>query len=182
MAKLDRPIYGEYATGTLARALAFRHTANPPDLPGEIAVSMGTIAKIPIMSCGPSPAQSVQRALYAAAVAAWNALSDDGILRYRTFKPPQLTGYNFFLRQFLDPGLFYIGYCVFGSAVFQLGPTPYQPAAADYDVLFPTSLDEFPTMVDGANSPQAWLLTHAYQAMTNIQEYVLLYSSSIGGS
>ena len=115
MAKLDRPIYGEYATGTLARALAFRHTANPPDLPGETAISMGTVAALPRSFCPPSPAQALQREHYTAAVAAWNALSDEGILRYRTFKPPQLTGYNFFLRQFLDPGLFYIGYCVFGS-------------------------------------------------------------------
>ena len=102
MAKLDRPLYGDTATGTLARALSFRSTANPPDPPGSPAIFMGTVAKIPFMSCRPSPNQTGRRNLYAAAVAAWNALNTSERAPYILNKPVNLTGYNFFLRLFLN--------------------------------------------------------------------------------
>ena len=153
MAKLDRPLYGEYATGTLGRALAFRHTENPPDDPGQPAVYLGTVAKIPVNSCGPSPSQIAHRSSFAAAVQAWHSLTAGARAQWRALKPPQLTGWNFFLRLFLSPDLADFGYCVFGAAWFPLGPTPYQPAAVDYDSLFPPGLDELPMLDDGAHSP-----------------------------
>lgn len=179
MAKLDRPLYGTNATGTLFRVLSFRRTENPEDLPGEIPVSMGTVAKIPVMSCRPSPAQVMQRARYAAAVAAWHALNPTERAFYSDNKPANLTGWNFFLRLYLAPALAYFGFCVFGTAWFQLAPGSSQPAAIDYDSLFPASIDEFPTIQDGAHSPQAWLFNRAYSATLNIENYLILNRQSI---
>ena len=140
MAKLDRPLYGTNATGTLFRVLSFRRTANPEDLPGETAVSLGTVAKIPFMSCGPSLNQSAQRERYTAAVAAWNALSDDEKLYRSIYKPSNLTGFNFFIRMHFFPDLIFLNYCVFGLAWFTLETAPGQPAAIDYYELFPTEI------------------------------------------
>jgi len=179
MAKLDRPLYGEYATGTLARALAYRHTENPPDAPGDPVVSWGTVAKIPFMSCRPSPAQVLHRTRYTEALAAWRALDPADHAFYNDNKPARLTGLNFFLRLYFLPDLAYFGFCVFGSAWFQLAVDPDQPAAVDYDVNFPTAVDEFPAMVDGAHSPQAWLWNRAYSAMAAIQQYCIDHRTSI---
>ena len=179
MALLDRPIFGTSATGTLARALSFRKTVNPPDLPGETVVSMGTVAKIPFMSCPPSPAQILQRARYAAAVAAWRALSGDARGYYNANKPANLSGFNFFLRFYFFPSLVFFGYCVYGSAIFSLSTAPDQPAAADYYSLFPAGLDEFPTLLDGAHSPQAWLVNRAYSAMLAIEDYLIVHKATI---
>ncbi|TSA45879.1 hypothetical protein D4R52_01630 [bacterium] len=181
MAKLDRPLYGDYATGTLGRALCFRRTENPPDAPGDTAVYWGTVAKIPVNSCRPSPAQVVQRENYAAAVAAWRALSDEDRATWNTSKPANLSGFNFFLRLYLLPALAYFGYIVFGEAWFQLAPGPDQPAAADYDSPFPASIDEFPAVLDGAHSPQAWMMNRAFSAMLSIENYLILHASSIEG-
>lgn len=181
MALLDRPVFGTSATGTLARVLSFRKTVNPPDLPGETAVSLGTVAKIPFMSCPPSPAQILQRARYAAAVAAWRALSDEARAYWSLNKPAHLTGFNFFIQLHFSPNLLFFGYCVFGSAWFQLSTFPDQPAAADYDSLFPASIDEFPTVLDGAHSPQAWIFNRAFSAILNIENYLILHGPSIEG-
>ena len=181
MAKLDRPLYGTEATGALARSLSFRRTLNPPDLPGAPPVSLGTVAKIPVMSCRPSLAQTMQRCRYADAVSAWLALTNEARSSWNTNKPSNLTGFNFFIRLFLSPSLAYFGYCIFGSAWFQLGPTPYQPAAVDYESLFPASIDEFPTLQDGAHSPQAWIMNRAYSAMLSIENYLITHRLSIEG-
>ena len=181
MAKLDRPLYGENATGTLFRVLSYRRTENPEDLPGEIPVSLGTVVKIPFMSCRPSPDQVIQRNRYAAAVAAWNALSDVVKLSWAFYKPTNLTGFNFFIRLYFLPNIAFLNYCVFGLAWFQLATAPGQPAAIDYYELFPEALDEFPIMRAGADSPQAWTLNRAYSAMLNIQGYLILHRASIEG-
>jgi hypothetical protein len=181
MAKLDRPLYGENATGTLARALAFRRTENPPDLPGITAVYEGTVTALPRSSCPPSPAQALQRARYAATVACWNALTDEERASYAASRPANLTGFNFFIRLALSPDLAYLGYCIFGLAWFQLGTTPHQPAAADYDMLFPNAPDEFPTLANGADAPQAWLLNRAYDATLSIQGFLIAHRSQIEG-
>ena len=179
MAKLDRPLYGEYATGTLARALAFRNTFNPPDPPGQPVVTWGAVSKIPIMSCRPSLSQIAQRLLYTSAVAGWNALSDDERSYWNTTKPSNLTGFNFWIQLFLLPNLAYFGFCLFGSTWFQIAPGPDQPSALDYDQNFPTTLDEFPTLQDGAHSPQAWLFNRSYETMLSIQNYLLIHKSEI---
>jgi hypothetical protein len=173
MAKLDRPLYGDEATGTLARVLSFRRTENPPDAPGDPAVYWGTVAKIPFMSCRPSSAQAMHRADYAAALAAWKALDPAGRAFYNENKPARLTGLNFFLRLWFLSDLAYFGFCVFGSAWFQVAVDPGQPAAGDYDQNFPAAVDEFPTILDGAHSPQAWLYNRACSAMQSIQQYLL---------
>ena len=181
MALLDRPVFGTSASGTLARVLSFRKTVNPPDLPGVPAVSMGTVAKIPFNSCRPSPNQLLQRRRYSDAVAAWRALSDEARAYWSLNKPAHLTGFNFFIQLHFFPNLLFFGYCVFGSAWFQLSTFPDQPAAADYDSLFPAGLDEFPTLLDGAHSPQAWLWNRAYSAMLSIENYLILHRASIEG-
>ena len=179
MAKLDRPLYGDYATGTFARVLSFRHTPNPPDAPGDPAVYLGTVCKIPVMTCGPSSPQLAQRLLYASAVAAWRALSDDERSTWGSDAPAGLSGFNFFIRLYLFPAYAYFNYCVFGLVYFQLSPGPDQPAAADYDSPFPSSIDEFPTMRPGSDSVQAWLLNRAFSAVQSIQQYLIDHHDTI---
>lgn len=181
MAKLDRPLYGDSATGTLARALAFRRTENPPDEPGQVPIYWGTVAKLPGSSCRPSPAQALQRGIYAAAVAAWRALSDEARNSYTLNKPSNLTGFNFFLRTVLMPSLAYFGYCIFGEAWFQLSTSPDQPLEINYEKNFSSALDEFPIILDGAHSPQAWLFNSAYDTIVSIQGYLILHKTRIEG-
>ncbi len=173
MAKLDRPLYGEYATGTLARALSFRHTFNPPDIPGETVISWGTVCKIPFMSCKPTACQIAQRLLYASAVNAWHSLTEAEQEIFMDNPPDDLTGFNFFIRLYLLPNLAYFGFCVFGSAFFQLAPGYNQPADIDYDINFPAAVDEFPTLQDGAHSPQAWLFNRLFDMMRSIEDYLI---------
>jgi hypothetical protein len=170
MAKLERPLYGSEATGTFARVLAFRKTT-----------TFGSVAKIPINTCPASPLQAAQRTRYAAASRAWHALSNDDRNFYITNHPIGLTGFNFFLRLNMLPGLDYLGYCIFGIGVYQLAPGLDQPVEAEYYVLFPTAPDELPTMVDGRDSPQAWLYNRAADALTNIQNFIILNKNNIEG-
>ena len=179
MAKLDRPLYGEYASGTLARALSYRHTFNPPDAPGDPVVTWGTVAKIPVNSCLPSSGQVGRRYLFSLAVSAWHALAEAEQSTWRTSKPGNLSGFNFFVKLFLSPGYAYFGYCVFGSAWFQFAPGPDQPAAADYDELFPDVTDKFPTVRQGADSPQAWLYNRACSAIRSVQSYIIQHKVRI---
>ena len=170
MAKLDRPLYGSEATGTLARVLSFRRTQN-----------WNTVAKIPYMSCRPSADQTIQRNRYSAAVSAWHALSDEDRATWNTNKPATLSGFNFFIQLYLLPSLALFGYCSFGSAWYQLSTLPDQPAAVDYESLFPASIDEFPTLEDGAHSPQAWIMNRAYSALLSIENYLIQHRPSIEG-
>jgi len=181
MALLDRPLFGENATGTLARALAFRRTINPEDLPGETVISWGTVTKIPVMSCRPSSNQTLQHSRYAAAVSSWLSLSQGERDFYIDNKPANLSGFNLFVRLYLSPTWYYFGYCIFGSAIFQLTTSPDQPAPADYDINFPGALDELPVVHDGSHSPQAWLFNRAYSIMISIESYLILHKTSIEG-
>jgi hypothetical protein len=179
MAKLDRPLYGDEATGTLARALAFRQISNPPDEPGATPIYFGSVAKIPTLSSPPSVGQYAQRLLFASAIAAWHALTYEAKAYYKSLAPNCLSGFNFFLRLFLLPYSAYLGFCIFGTPLFQLAPGQGQPLAIDYDVNFPPFLDEFPVMVDGAHSCQAWLFNRMYDALLRIQGYLILHKLSI---
>lgn len=168
--KLDRPLFGEEATGTLARVLAFRRTAN-----------WGQAARLPGSKCPPSPGQAFQRRRYAAAIAAWHALSDSLREFYMLYKPANLSGFNFFIRLYLLPTLAYFGYCIFGTTWFQLAPGPDQPAATDFDRYFPTAPDDFPTMQNGAHSPQAWPVNRIYDTIISVQDYLILHKTRIEG-
>lgn len=179
--KLDRPLHGDEATGTLARVLAFRRTVNPPDIPGEPIVYFGTVAKLPGSSCPASAAQQIQRNRYAAAAAAWRALTHAAQDFYNINKPANLTGFNFFIRLYLLPSLAYFGYCIFGLTWFQRSTTSEQPAAAEYEKNFPEALDEFPLILDGFHSPQAWLFNNAYDTIRSIENYLILNKSTIEG-
>jgi len=170
MARLDRPLFSEEATGTLARVLAFRRTAN-----------WGQAAQLPGSSCPPSASQVKQRTLYAAAIAAWHALPGDTRGYYNTNKPANLSGYNFFIRLHLFPSLSYLGYCIFGTSWFQLTPDPDQPTEVDFDKYFPEGTDEVPTMRDGADSPQAWIVNRIYDTIVSIQDYLILHKATIEG-
>lgn len=169
MAKLDRPLYGDYATSTLARALAFRHTLDPPTAPGDPPVTLGTVAKLPFNSCPPSPSQIVQRSRYSAALTAWRTLSPAERAAWGSAKPANLTGLNFFIRLYFFPSYMFFGYCIFGPAYFSLADAPDQPAASDYDTLFPSAADELPVLRDGADSPQAWLYNRGCSALLSVQ-------------
>ncbi len=162
MAKLDRPLYGDSATGVFAKALAFRKTTFYP-----------SVAKRPSRKSPPSIDQINQRALYSAACQAWHALTDAEQLQYVTTKPANLSGFNFFIKLYLRQDFEYLYYCIFGSSIFQISPSPNQPAAADFDSLFPSAVDEFPTMLDGAHSPQAWPLNRIYSSLLAIQNFLI---------
>jgi hypothetical protein len=168
MAKLDYPLYGDEATGTLARAIAYRRTLNYP-----------TCAQLPLSKTPANKAQRAQRQKYRAGADAWNALTDAQKDAYKTNKPANLNGYAFFLKLFLSVDLFYLGYCVFYDAVYNVADSPDQPAAADYDLLFPDKIDDYPLMLNGAQSPQAWLYNRAADALTEIETYIINHKSNI---
>ena len=168
MAKLDYPLYGDTATGTLGRALAYRRTQ-----------TFNTVAKIPIVSCPPSPEQTAHRAQYQAASIAWNGLTTEEKAQWNINKPTRLTGYNFFIKLHLSPDYAYFGYCIFGTAWFQVVPGPDQPAENDFDISFPAGLDEFVTMQDGKHNPQAWIFNRLYDTIQNIETYLLTHDAQI---
>ncbi len=179
--KLDRPLYGEYATGPLAGVLCFRHTVNPPDLPGEPVVYCGTVAQLPASRTQPSAAQAAQRSIYAVAVAGWRALDDADKAFYVANRPSNLSAFNFYLRLHLVSGLAYFGYCVFGDVWFQYAAGPDQPAAVDYSSLFPASGDEFPIIREGADSLQDWPFNRVYESILSVESYLLAHMSTING-
>ena len=170
MAKLVRPLYGDSATGVFARVLTFRETAFYP-----------SVAKRPSRKCEPSAAQSNQRALYLSACQAWNALTLGQQTQYNTIKPANLSGFNFFVKLYLNGDNAFLYYCIFGQPVFQLSSSPDHPAAADYDSFFPGAVDEFPTMLEGAHSPQAWPLNRIYSSILAIQTFLINNKENIEG-
>lgn len=170
MAKLDRPLYGESATGTFARVLAYRKTTFYP-----------SVAKRPSRKSPPSGGQSNQRSLYSAACQAWHALTAAEKAQYVANRPANLSGFNFFIKLFLRGDFVYLYYCIFGQAIFQLSTSPDQPAAADFSSLFPAAADEFPIMLDGAHSPQAWPLNRIYSSVLAIQNFLIDNKENIEG-
>lgn len=184
MAKLDRPLYGVEATGTFARALAFRKTTFYP-----------TVARLPLSKTSPSPGQSAQRILYRAACSAWSALTPAEQQVYIDTRPLNLSGFNLFIRLYLSDTFAYFYYCVFGQAVFMLVKAPDQPAQVDYETdpiyadgtsfangttyangyspSFPYLLDEFPVLREGADSCQAWFLNHIYASIISIENFLI---------
>ena len=179
MPKLDRPLFGDYATGTFARVLAFRHTANPPDAPGEHVVYLGTVTQLPASKCPPSAPQAAQRAAFSAALLSWRALSIEDRAFWLANHPTDINGFNFYIRSLLAPGAFFFGFCIFADAVFELSSSPGQPDPLDYDSLFPTGIDELPTLLDGSHSPQAWLFNRMYQTIQDLQGYIVQNRSTI---
>lgn len=165
MAKLDSPLYGDTATGTLANVLAYRRRQPIP-----------CVARLPGRKSPPSGAQSEWRTRYRNAIFAWNNLTPAERLPYTTTKPGNLTGFNFFLRMTLHPELSYFGYAIYGIDLFQLAPGPGQPTEGDYAILFPGELDHVPTVADGTDSPQAWLYNMAQGRLRAIQEIILEYA------
>jgi len=170
MAKLDRPLYGVEATGTFARALAFRKTTVYP-----------TVARLPLSKTSPSPGQSAQRTLYRAACSAWTALTPAQQQVYINTRPLNLSGFNLFVRLYLSDTFAYFYYCVFGQAVFMLVKAPDQPAQVDYDLLFPASVDEFPVLREGADSCQAWFFNHIYSSIRSIENFLIDNKTHIEG-
>jgi hypothetical protein len=170
MAKLDRPLYGESATGTFARVLAYRKTTFYP-----------SVARLPARKPIPSIKQKTQRSLYGAACDSWSAISTAERAQYNTCRPQNLSGFNFYVKLLLRPDYMYLYYCIFGISPFQISASPNQPAEADFDKLFPNAPDEFPTMLDGAHSPQAWPLNSIYSSITSIQNFLITNKANIEG-
>lgn len=165
MAKLDSPLYGDTATGTLARVLAYRRRLPIP-----------SVAQLPNRKSPPSSTQAAWRANYRNAVHAWNNLTAVEKDVYTSSKPANLTAFNFFMRLNIFPGITYFGFAIFGSNYFQLAPGPGQPAVDDYTLLFPSGLDEFPSLHDGSDSPQAWLYNMASARLEVLQATILQYA------
>lgn len=162
MAKLDRPLFGVSATGTFARALAFRKTPFYP-----------SVAQLPLSKTSPSPAQSAQRLRYRDACSAWDDLSPEQKQVYVDTRPLNLSGFNLFIRLFLSDSFAYFYYSTFGTSFFMLVHAPDQPAIVDYDLLFPLAPDEFPVLRDGADSFQAWFLNHLYDSIIGIENFLI---------
>jgi hypothetical protein len=100
---------------------------------------------------------------------------------YNLNKPANLSGFNLFVKLFLAPALAYFGYCTFGLSWFQRSTTSEQPTATEYEKNFPEALDEFPLILDGFNSPQAWLFNSACDTIVSIQDYLILNKTRIEG-
>ena len=170
MALVDRPFYGDEGCGTFGRALAYRRTS-----------IFGTVAKIPVVSVGPSAGQTEQRNLYKAALAAWRSLDDDARAWWQNNHPANLSAINFFIRLYLLPDLVYFGLCVFGVTAFPLCEAYHQPEAGDYDMLFPENEDEFPVLLDGVYCPEAWFFNRLYASISSVETWLIARRATIEG-
>ncbi len=170
MAKLEGPLLGDEATGVFNSVLSYRRTLNFP-----------TVAKPTRVSTSPSPGQLIQRAAYGAAVSAWNNLTPAVKAFYTAYHPENLSGYNFFIRMFLVPDLFYFFYIIFEIAWFQDAGSPGQPALDDAAINFPSAVDVYPSLQEGAHSPQGWLFNQLYAMVQNMEDFLIEHKSNIEG-
>ena len=58
-------------------------------------------------------------------------------------------------------------------------PLPVHLTEADYQKLFPTGVDEFPSVVNEQHYIDAWLLNTAFASLEEIETYLLTYQENI---
>jgi len=170
MAKLERPLYSDEATGVYNRLLAYRRSSGNP-----------SVARLPSSHTPPSSLQQAVRLRYKSAVAAWNAMTPAEKQPYFLNRPSWLSGFNFFLRLYFSSSFFYFFYSTFGTAFFMLSPDPDQPSQSCFSLRFPNALDQFPILQDGAHSIQAWFFNHAFSSIIGIEQFLLDNKAHIEG-
>lgn len=96
MARTNGPLFSESAAGPFARTITFQRRGGK-----VVARSLPTLTK-PYTPPPPTSAQQAQRAAYAAAVSAWNALTPEARAQWKIdARPLNITGYNLFVRDYL---------------------------------------------------------------------------------
>jgi hypothetical protein len=90
MAKLDKPFYGEEATGGFNNILFYkRHPVTPH------------VSKIRLPVKYKTPLQTERRALFLEAVAAWRTLDQESRENYLSMANPPYSGFNNFVCEYL---------------------------------------------------------------------------------
>jgi len=170
MAKVTGPLFSEEAQGRIGTTLSFRKTKV-------------WYQATPQFHRGPARSNSLtaHRALYSAGCVAWGNLTP--LEREAYADPPraELSSFNYFMQIYLMADVILLGWILFSSATFNEEPTGAELAAGDYSATFPTAFDEFPTMVDGLHSWQAWIYNRAGDSVKSIENYILTYQENIEG-
>jgi len=170
MAKVTGPLFSQEATGSVGMFATFRK--------GKVWDQV-----TPQFHRGParSAPLTAHRAFYAAGCVAWGNLTPTEKETYADPPRPELSAFNYFMQVYLMADVILLGWILFSSATFNEEPAGAELAAGDYSATFPTAFDEFPTMVDGVHSWQAWIYNRAGASVKSIENYILTYQENIEG-
>lgn len=181
MAKLEGPLYGDWATGNLGDGLAFKKGIpfTSPGDEGEIPYSR--IEKRRAPSRSRSPGQAGQRDLFQTARTAWLALEDSDKLRYKLGAPAGWSGFNYFLFIALKEAGETLGALVLGRDILNQGNLQTGIPFTEYVFSFSSALDEIPTYEDGTQPGKAWMYNRLAQSVLSIEEYLIMFKETIEG-
>lgn len=123
MARVICPLFSQSASGPLGRRLTFQPT------PGGQVVRASPRLRLDFAASPPTTAQTAQRAAYAAACAAWAALTPDQQTAYDDAAARlDWTGFNLYLSESLAPSPPVAG------TIWDAGATTWDAGATLWDV------------------------------------------------
>lgn len=171
MPKLDKPLYGDSATGEITGTLAFKKDR-----------TWNRLEKKRVAAASRSSGQAAVRDLYKTSKNQWLALSDAEKLVYSNGAPQGWTGFNYFLFIALRAADLWLGGLVFYQDLINQGNVSGVIQSADYQNNFPGSADVLPTLTDGEDNFQAWLFNKLKLSLTVIEGYLIAHKASIEGA
>jgi hypothetical protein len=179
MPKLDKPLYGDSATGEIASVIAFKKGI-PFTSPGdEEEIPYGRLEKKRVAAVSRSTGQAAVRDAFLVAKAQWLALSDSERLAWQGCAPDPWTGFNYFMNIALRGGPLWFGEIVFYEDVLKQGNQEGLVSPEDYENNFPTSADACPPFLDGQDNFQAWLFNKMKISLLAIEAYLIQQKATI---
>lgn len=168
MAKVDRPLFSDEATGELAKTLAFK-------LGGEYC----RLEKKRLPAKSRTSGQAFQRDFFLATRSAWRSLTEEQRSTWNAGAPSGWTGFNYYLFVNLRSSGTTLGALVFGKDLVNQGNLSGRYTSANYENNFPGSSDTIPTFADGADPVKAWILNDLAASLAAIQSYILAHRAII---
>ena len=179
MPKLDRPLYGDSATGEIASVIAFKKGI-PPTSPGdEEEIPYGRIEKKRKAAVSRSDLQAAVRDAYLTAKNQWLALTDAERLVYQEGAPDPWTGFNYFMHLALTGSGFWFGDMVFYLDLLNQGNQSGLVGTEDFINFFPVAPDVIPTWTDGQDNPKAYIFNKMVVSILAMEAYLILYKTNI---
>jgi hypothetical protein len=179
---LDRPLYGDEATGELANTLAFKKGIpfTSPGDEGEIPYGRLEIKRTGARSR--STGQGAQRDGFQTVKNNWKALTETEQAAWRNSAPAGWTGFNYYLFIFLRTGSGLLGEMILGEALFNQGQESPVHVPGDYIFNFSSSIDEIPVYDDGEDKLQAWQIIKLVISLQGIENYLIAWKDYIEGT
>jgi hypothetical protein len=170
MAKVERPLYGDTATGEIAGTLAFKKGDRFPRL---------EIKRVPSKSR--TLAQQSQRQRFYDGRSAWLSLSEAEQGEWNGDAPAGMTGYQFYLQAFLAPLPWALGALIIGQDIINQGNPPITVTESQYVLGFPGTADSFPGLTDGIDGTWDFEINKIFESLEIIEAYLLEHKNSIEG-